>query len=390
MKSEEWISESLKRLREQHLDRHIHHYTEAGGKIRVGDQRVLNFSSNDYLALARSPSVAEEAENALRRWGTGAAASRLVTGTLTCHEELEQRLACYKGYPSAVVFGSGYMANIGVIPALVGRGDLVVADKRVHASIIDAAILSRAVFHRFQHNDVDHLSDILKKKPSSAQCLVITESVFSMDGDLAPVKDIVAAVQRYGAMLMVDEAHATGVFGPKGAGLVRQQGLEHAVNVSMGTLSKAFGGYGGFVACSNHLRDLLVNRARSFIFSTAIPPPVVGAALGALSQIEANPEWGADLLSRAERFREQLRDAGLDTGQSASQIIPVIVGDNHKALAFSGRLKDRGILAIAIRPPTVPLGTARIRLSVTLDHSVEDLERAAKLIAQAAVEENIL
>ncbi len=387
---DDWIAAELRQLREQGLERALRELPEAGGKIRIGGRQFLNFSSNDYLGLARHPAVIAAAESALRRWGAGSGSSRLVAGSLPCHADLERRLAADKGYPAALVFGSGFLANLGIVSALAGRGDWVVADRLAHASLMDAAVLSRADLHRFPHNEPDTLDALLAKRPPGTRCLVVTESVFSMDGDLAPLREIAGIARRHGAMLLVDEAHATGVFGPAGAGRVRELGLEQDVTLSMGTLSKALGGYGGFVACSEPMRQWLVNRARSLIFSTSLPPAVIGSALGALDHLAEHPDLGRQLLDRATQFRERLRSAGLDTGNSASQIIPVIVGDNRKALALAQRLREQGVLAVAIRPPTVPAGTARLRLSVTLDHSPEDLERAADLLVQSARAEGIL
>ncbi|TAN36262.1 MAG: 8-amino-7-oxononanoate synthase [Verrucomicrobia bacterium] len=365
----------LDALREAHLFR----------RAIALDRALLNFSSNDYLNLAHHPEVIAAAERALRECGASAGASRLVSGTLALHEELEARLAKLKGYPAGLVFGSGYLTNLGVLPALVGRGDAIFADRLAHASLMDATMLSRAELHRFRHNDAGHLEELLKKHAGAGRKLVVTESVFSMDGDLAPLPDIATVAERHGALLLVDEAHATGVFGPGGSGLIREHKLESAVNISMGTLSKALGGYGGFVACSEKLRALLINRARAFIFTTAPPPPVLGAALGALDVLEKNTGLGAELLRRAALFRQQLQAAGLDTMQSASQIIPVFVGDNARALALAGRLREQGLLVVAIRPPTVPEGTARLRLSVTLAHSEADLVRSAKIVSSAIV-----
>ena len=304
-------------------------------------------------------------------------------------DELEQRLAGFKGYPAALVFGSGFLTNAGVIPSLVGRDDAVFADKLVHASIIDAITLSRAKLVRFHHNDVQHLEELLKKQPAGCR-LVVTESVFSMDGDLAPLRDIAAVAQRQNAMLMIDEAHATGVFGPSGSGLIREHGIETSVNVSMGTLSKALGSYGGFVACSSHMRELFVNRARSLIYTTALPPSVIASSIAALEILQASPSLGSKLLKRAESFRKTLHAAGLDTLQSASQIVPIVVGDNAKTLALAERLYASGVLVVAIRPPTIPKGSARLRISITLDHSEKDLARAADLIIAAAKAEDVI
>jgi 8-amino-7-oxononanoate synthase len=390
MHHESWISERLRNLSKSHLDRHLQVYPEAGGRIRVGDRTYLNFSSNDYLNLARHPDVVAKAAEALRVAGSGATASRLVTGTLAWHEELEQKLARYKGYPCALLFGSGFLANVGTIPALMGKNDHIFADKLVHASIVDAVTLSRAKLYRFRHNDIEHLEQLLKKNVTSGRRLIVTESVFSMDGDLAPLQDIAHVAQRHGAMVMVDEAHATGVFGPKGSGLVRELGLEPLVNIALGTLSKAFGGYGGFVTCSKSVRAFLINHARSFIYSTALPPPVVAAALGALQVVEESSDLGAQLVDNAAAFRNRLEEGGLNTGNSASQIIPVMVGENSKTLAISEKLRDHGIIGVAIRPPSVPQGTARIRLSVTLAHTWEDLQHVAQVIIATARGEGLL
>jgi 8-amino-7-oxononanoate synthase len=390
MHDEAWISERLYDLSKRRLDRHVQVYLQAGGKIRIGKRTYLNFSSNDYLNLVRHPDVVARAAEALRVTGCGAAGSRLLTGTLTWHDELEQKLARYKGYPCALLFGSGFLANVGTIPALMGRNDYVFADKLVHASIVDAVMLSRAKLNRFRHNDVEHLEQLLKKSETSGRRLVVTESVFSMDGDLAPLQDIAHVAQRHGAMVMVDEAHATGVFGPKGGGLVREWGLESMINIALGTLSKAFGGYGGFIACSESMRAFLINHARSFIYSTALPPSVVGAALGALRVTEESCDLGIQLLKNASNFRNCLEEAGLKTGNSASQIVPIMVGENSKALAISQKLREQGILGVAIRPPTVPQGTARIRLSVTLAHTKTDLEHAGQVIIATAQAEGLL
>ena len=390
MTTQDWIENGLSELRALGMERTLRQFQTVGGKTRDGAHETLNFSSNDYLGLARSGKLAAAGAAALKSYGAGAASSRLVCGTLPCHAELERRLAAFKGYPEALVFGSGYMANLGVIPALAGRSDAIFADKLAHASLVDGAILSRAELKRFRHNDPRHLSELLASEKQARRRLVITESVFSMDGDLAPLEEIAEACSRHGAMLLVDEAHATGIFGPGGSGMVRELKLESRVDISMGTMSKAFGAYGGFVACSAPLRAWLVNRARSFIFSTALPPAVAGAAAGALDTLASNPGLGRELLQRAQAFRLRLKEAGFNTGVSASQIIPLIVGKNARALALAERLGESGIIAVAIRPPTVPEGTARIRLSVTLDHSPRDLQNAADRIIDAGYKEGLL
>lgn len=382
--AEQWIADELATLREAGLERSTVSYDGTGAVVSAGGQSLLNFSSNDYLGLSRHPRVQAAAVAAITRYGAGATASRLVTGTLDCHHELERGLAALKGYPAALVFGSGYAANVGMISALAGRGDHIIIDRLAHASLVDASVLSRARVHRFHHNDPEHVLGLCRACPAGSRRLIVTESVFSMDGDLAPVAGLAEVAAAEGAMLLVDEAHATGIFGPGGAGLVRQAGAEPQVNLSMGTLSKALGGLGGFVACSAEMRAWFINKARSFIYSTALPPAMVGAALGALEVLRGSPGMGAELLAKASRFREALRASGLDVGNSQSQIIPVMVGDNARAVRLHRRLREQGILAIAIRPPTVPRGTARLRLSVRLDHPVEMLDEVAGRIADAA------
>ena len=381
---EDWIQPLLDEARAQGLERAARTYPETGGKIKINGKEVLNFSSNDYLDLAHHRHVMDCSREALDKYGIGSTASRLVTGTLPIHEELETRLAKKKGYGTALVFGSGYMANAGTIPVLAGRDDLIFADKLVHASMIDACKLSSAKLVRFAHNDSTALGKRLEQyAEADGRKLVITESVFSMDGDIAPLAKIAALAEKHGAMLMVDEAHSTGTFGPHGAGLVRELGLENSVTVSMGTMSKAMAGYGGFIACSENLRKLLIQSARAFIYTTAPPPAVIGAALGAMDVLEASPRLGNILQANADYLRSLLHAAGLDTLQSQSQIIPIVIGDNEKAVAISRKLRNEGIIAAAIRPPTVPAGSARLRLSVTLAHHVDDLERAAKVIIEA-------
>ena len=389
MRNEQWIDAQLAGLRAASLERTLRVVPAPGGRFVHDGRTILNFSSNDYLDLARHPRVIAAAVRAVETHGGGSGASRLMAGTLACHEELEARLAQLKGYPRALVFGSGFLTNAGVIPAVVGRDDAVFADRLVHASIIDAVALSRAKLVRFDHNDAGHLAELLTKAGTEGRRLVVTESVFSMDGDLAPLAELAQAAEACGALLMVDEAHATGVFGLGGSGLVRAGGLEGAVNLSMGTLSKALGSYGGFVACSETMCQWLVNRARAFIYTTALPPAAVGAAIGALDVLEQEPGRGSELLARAERFRAHLAREGVPTGGSACQIVPVMVGDNAKALAVAARLKASGILALAVRPPTVPVGTARVRFSLTLAHGDDDLAFAAEQVVQAVRAEGV-
>ncbi len=381
---EDWIQPILADAKSNGLERTARVYPEAGGKFKIDGKDILNFSSNDYLNIAQHRHVMDCSREALDKYGIGSLSSRLVTGTLPLHEELEARIAKEKGYETALLFGSGYMANAGTIPVLAGRDDLIFSDKLVHASMIDACKLSGAKLVRFAHNDFEALEKRLEQFPATGnRRLIITESVFSMDGDIAPLKEIAALAEQHETMLMIDEAHSTGTFGPLGAGLIREHGLENSVTVSMGTMSKAMAGYGGFVACSSALRNLLISSSRAFIYTTASPPAVLGAAMGALDIFESSPRLGNILQANADYFRSLLHEAGLDTMQSQSQIIPIVIGDNEKAAAISATLRDEGIIAAAIRPPTVPAGSARLRLSITLAHHVGDLERAAAAIIEA-------
>ncbi|MBN2301927.1 MAG: 8-amino-7-oxononanoate synthase [Lentisphaerae bacterium] len=387
--NEEWIKAELAELRRNALERTVPARLGTGGRIKSESGVLLNFSSNDYLNLANDRRLIEAAGAAVDT-GVGATASRLMAGSLQCHDELEKKLAVFKGYSASLVFGSGYLTNIGIIPALVGRGDTIYADKFVHASIVDGMILSRARVRRFAHNNIKHLKKLLDERTDGKRRLVVTESVFSMDGDQAPLMEIAETAAEGDAMTLVDEAHAIGMFGPNGSGLVRQYGLESSVNICMGTLSKALGSYGGFVACSDSLRALLVNRARSFIYSTALPPMVIAAAGCAVGLLESKACDGAPLVENAKMFRSRLQAAGLNTGSSASQIVPVIIGSSSKTLAVARRLLEKGILAVAVRPPTVPTGTARLRISITLAHTQEDLARTTDAIIDCARHEGII
>lgn len=380
--ADDWVDAELEAIRDRHLLRRTVPRPGAGGKFHEHGDEILNFSSNDYLNLSGDPRLREAASAATARYGAGATASRLVSGTLACHDELEQRLATHKGYPAALVFGSGYLANVGTIPTLIGHDDHAFTDRLAHASMIDGIRLSGARHHRFHHNDVGHLTNLLAKAPQRGRKLVLTESIFSMDGDAAPLAEITETAARHGAMILVDEAHSGGVFGPRGAGRVAELGLSERVHICMGTLSKALGGYGGFVACSSSLRDLLVNRARSFIYTTGLPPAAVATGLAALDILEREPDLGERLLERSRMFRQNLNVHGIDSAASESQIIPVLIGESEDAVAAADELARHHLLAVAMRPPTVPPGTARLRLSVTLAHEPDDLVRAADRITQ--------
>jgi 8-amino-7-oxononanoate synthase len=355
-----------------------------GGKVRVAGQILLNLSSNDYLGLAQDPRLINAAQAAALRWGAGAGASRLVVGHLGLHEAVEARLAAFKGTEAAVIFPTGYMANVGTISALMGPGDVIFSDRLNHASIYDGIKLSGATLQRFPHRDLNRLEHLLQHSGAARRRLIVTDSVFSVDGDIAPLNELVALKARYGVWLMIDEAHATGVLGAKGAGLAEALGLTGQVDIHMGTFSKALGSQGGYVAGDRRLVDYLHNRARSFIYSTALAPPVLGAIDQALKIVVQEPERRLFLQRESEAFRQSLLSAGLDLLGSETQIIPVLVGENDRTLEFAAALKDQGLMAVALRPPTVPPGRARVRFSLSAGHSREDLRHARETIVAMA------
>jgi 8-amino-7-oxononanoate synthase len=355
-----------------------------GGRVRVAGRVLLNLSSNDYLGLAQDPRIINAAQEAALRWGAGAGASRLVVGHLALHEAVETRLADFKGAEAAVIFPTGYMANVGIISALMGPGDVVFSDRLNHASIYDGIKLSGAELQRFPHRDLNRLEQLLQQAGGAKRRLIVTDSVFSVDGDLAPLADLVALKARYGAWLMIDEAHATGVLGARGAGLAEALGVAGEIDIHMGTFSKALGSQGGYIAGERRLIDYLHNRARSFIYSTALAPPVLGAIDKALEIVVQEPERRLYLSRESEVFRQGLLAAGLDLLGSETQIIPVLVGENDRTLKFAAALKDRGLMAVALRPPTVPPGRARVRFSLSAAHCREDLVQARETIMATA------
>ncbi len=345
-----------------------------------GGRHFVDFSSNDYLGLSSHPALVDAARDALDRYGVGAGASRLMSGNLAIHHELEEEVAAFKGTDGSLVFNSGYQANTGIIPALFGRHDVVLADQFCHASQLDGARLSRATLVRFRHNDPEHLSALLEKhRGSFRKGLVMTESVFSMDGDRAPLLPLLEASRRHRCFFMVDEAHATGVFGPQGRGCVEADGLTGEVDLVMGTFSKALGSFGGYLAASRTIVDFLVNSARSFIYSTALPAPVIAANLAALRLCLAGETHGGELLRRSEGFRDALRKNGWIVG-GVSQIVPVVVGESSRAVALSAFLAERGFLVLPVRPPAVPEGSARLRFSLTSAHKDSQLKDAMEAL----------
>ena len=383
-----FCGEELGRLEAAGLRRRVRALQSASEpEVVLDGRRVLCLASNNYLGLAAHPAVVDAAAEAARRYGAGAGSARLVTGGLVLHDELEARLAAFKGTDDAVLFSSGYLANLGTVAALVRPGDAVFSDALNHASIVDGCRLSRADVHVYRHADAGHLAERLglwrRDAGAGARALVVTDSVFSMDGDVAPLADIAAACEHRGAVLMVDEAHATGVVGPGGRGAVAGFGLEGRVGVVMGTLSKSLGAAGGFIAGSAALCAYLRNRARSFIFDTALPPPTAAAAVAALAILEREPERPVRARRLAGRLAAGLRNAGYDVADPPAAVLPVLVGAPDAALRLSARLLDAGVLVTAIRPPSVPEGTSRLRATVMATHTDAEIDRAVAAFAAA-------
>ena len=356
-----------------------------GPNVVLDGRPVVLLCSNNYLGLADHPRVVQAAADAATRWGVGAGSSRLVSGTMTVHSRLERKLAAFKGTEAALLFGSGYLANMGVIGALAREGEVVFSDELNHASIIDGCRLSRAETFVYDHNDMEHLEWGLHQAGPRA-ALVVTESVFSMDGDVAPLQEICELASRHGARVVVDEAHATGCLGAGGRGAVAEAGLEREVDVVVGTLGKALGSYGAFVACDAELAQLLTNTARTLIFSTAPPPPAIAGALAALELLEEQPRRVERLHANAEVLRGELAREGFDVSGSSTQIVPLIVGDAATAMRVCEAALERGVFAQAIRPPTVPAGTSRLRLAVMSTHTKDELRDAARVLGRAALQ----
>ena len=374
----------LLRLKKAGLYRSLRRVEGDQGPALILDGReVINFSSNNYLGIANHPALCEAAKAAIDRYGCGSGASRLISGNMALHEELESKLAEFKGTEAALVFNSGFQANTGIIPALLGQDDFVFSDSLNHASIIDGCRLARAKTVVYEHCDMNQLERSLWDAPSRPHKLIVTESLFSMDGDEAPLADIVALAERYGAMVLVDEAHATGVYEPNGAGLVAKLGLGDRVMIQMGTLGKALGGFGAYVAGRNALRELLINRCRSFIFTTALPPAVMAMGIAAIDLVKQEPERRQSLRRNCDTLRAGLTRLGFTLGGSRSQILPLIVGDAGACMELSEELLSRGIFAQGIRPPTVPPGTSRLRITLMATHTDEHIRQALQAFEEA-------
>ncbi len=355
-------------------------------RVTIAGQRLLNFCSNDYLGLRYHPELTSRAYQFMQKWGASSSASRLIYGSCQEMDAIECKLAQGKGTEAALVFNSGFQANASLIPSLInllGRNTLVFADKWNHASLHLGCQAAGVRQIRFRHNDLDHLEALLRAHSHPGQeSIIISETVFSMEGDRVDVSRMVHLAKQYNALLYLDEAHATGIFGPQGFGL----SAGNQVDVVMGTFSKALGSFGAYVACSKKMRDFLINRCAGFIYSTALPPAVWGAIDAALDLLPALDSHRAQLLQHAEQVRQMLARAGLNVGASSSQIIPVILGDTQRAIAVAQKLAQKGILVAAIRPPTVPAGQSRIRISLQANHSSPEIDYLISSVIETAAE----
>jgi 2-amino-3-ketobutyrate coenzyme A ligase (EC 2.3.1.29) len=387
-----WIREELQALQEQGLYIHIRTIQSAQGPWLIVDgRRVLNFCSNNYLGLANHPRMREAARQAIEKYGVGPAAVRTIAGTLDLHLILEEKLARFKGVEAAISFQSGFNANLATIPALVGEGDAIFSDELNHASIIDGCRLSRARIIRYAHNDPNDLeAKIQENLGTFRRGLIVTDGVFSMDGDIAPLPEIVEIAERYNLMLMVDDAHGEGVLGRGGRGIVDHFGLHGRVDIEVGTLSKAFGVVGGYVAGRREIVEWLRQRGRPFLFSSAMTAADTAACIAAVEILEESTELVDQLWENTRYFKAEMRRLGFDLGQSVTPITPVMLGDAHLAQTFSRRLFEEGVFAQAIGYPTVPRGKARIRVMISAAHRREDLDRGLEAFAQVGRELGVI
>lgn len=390
-----WLESGIQNLKQEHLYKKPRLLeSPAGGRVRMSGREVVNLSSNNYLGLANDPRVKAASLEAIERWGVGAGAVRWIGGTMSIHDELEERLAQFKHVESVLVFTSGFTANSGCIPAVLTDKDVVISDALNHASIIDGVRLSSASYKKsegyvYEHKDMGHLEDILSKAQHFDKRMIITDGVFSMDGDIAPLPKIVELAEKYNAFVMVDDAHASGVLGENGAGTTSHFGLYGRVDIQLGTLSKALGVVGGYIAGSAPLKEWLVNRGRPYLFSTALPPMVAGALLASLDIMQTDPEPMRRLWSNTAFWKGQLSDKGFDTMGSETPITPVFVGDEAKAQEMEQLLFEAGVYALAIVYPTVAKGRARIRTMPSAAHTESDLAQAAEAFVKVRDKLNV-
>jgi len=379
------FKEDLETLKKENLFRILRCVESAQGpRFILEAKEVINMCSNNYLGLANHPRLKESAKKAIEKYGIGSGASRLVSGNNILYKELEDRIASFKETESALVFTSGYTANIGILQALSKKIDVIFPDRLNHASIVDGIILSRIDFKRYPHKDMKVLEDMLSNEGTDKRKLIVTDTVFSMDGDIAPMPEIVELAKKFDAMVMMDEAHATGVLGKSGRGAVELFDLKGRLEVQMGTFSKAFGGFGAFVCGSKELIEFLINTARSFIYTTALPPSVLAANITSIELVKNEPELRKRLWENMEYFKRGLLSYKFDILESRTPIIPILLGDNELTMNFSKMLLEEGIFIQGIRPPTVPKGSARLRITVIATHTREDLDKALEAIVKVA------
>lgn len=375
----EFIDNELKRLKGEGLYRKLKLVKgEQGARVRLNGREVINLSSNNYLGLASHPELKKASILAAEKYGCGSGASRLICGNMELHEKLEEKIASFKRAESAVLFNSGYTANLGTISSICGREDIIFSDKLNHASIIDGCLLSGAELKRYSHKDMNILERLLKNTPRSKKKLIVTDGVFSMDGDIAPIKEIVKLAKKYSALVMLDDAHATGVLGKTGRGTAEHLRLDNGIDITMGTLSKALGSFGGFVAGSKKLIDFLINKARGFIYTTSLPPAVIASSIEAIKIVEREHSLRDSLWRNVNYLKKGLKNEGFNTMESQTQIIPILIEDTRKTIEMSQMLLKEGVFVQGIRPPTVPQGKSRLRVTVTAAHNKDDLDIALR------------
>ena len=384
----DFITQRLNELKEQGVYRKLPVLeSPSGPRCIVNGKNVINLSSNNYLGLANHPRLREAGKKAIDKWGMGAGAVRTIIGTMSIHEELEEKLAKFKHVEAVLVFQSGFTANAGAIPGIVDKGDVIISDELNHASIIDGCRLSKADVVRYKHSDMEDLERVINEVKDNYNIkLIITDGVFSMDGDIAKLPEIVELAEKYGCLTYVDDAHSSGVLGKSGQGSAHHFGLSDRVDVQIGTLSKAIGVVGGYVAGRRNLIDWLNHRGRPFLFSTAAPPAVAAACIEAVNILSESTELTDRMWDNANHFKKKLNELGFNTGKSETPITPVITGDDRKAVELSKRLFEEGVFAQAIVYPTVPKGGARVRTIVTAAHTKDDLDEAAAAFAKVGRE----
>ncbi|GJL50237.1 MAG: 8-amino-7-oxononanoate synthase [Nitrospirales bacterium] len=371
------FEDELDEFTRKHLRRQLKTVNSATAPtITIDGKPVIQLASNNYLGLANHPEVKEAAIQTIQHYGVGSGASRLISGTQTPHHGLETALAHFKATEAALTFGTGYSANTGIIPTLVGSQDLILADRLCHASLIDGCRISQATLRVFHHNDTTHLKQLLEKRSGAQKTLIITEGVFSMDGDIPPLPEIVNLASDFQATLLVDDAHGTGIMGKHGRGIVEHFEIDPNVLIQMGTLSKALGTIGGYVVGSRSLIDYLINTSRSFIYTTAPPSSMAAAAQAAINIIQSDPDRRTRLWQNRDQLYQGLKAMGFQLTNTQSPILPIILSDPQLAVSMSTRLLEHGIYIPAIRPPTVPKGTSRLRLTVTSEHTSAQIETA--------------